>query len=359
MKNRRVFLASALAVLCLGAFTAVSARGADALPSHSDERYWKDMRGGPILTTAYWEERIRKDGGTDAYAFLKRQVEPLDDYGRHLTAHQFGNALYLVEGLDGIVVCDNSLGNGCFHQFFMAALGERGEGLVRALSEECATRVGPGIESHACHHGMGHGIMVAFGEEDLSSALEACKAVSYIQGFYGCTDGVFMEYFKTTHLGSFEESELIRTFDPENPYSPCEALTEEFKPSCHYMQMSWWMYTGMTHEEAAALCRGVREYSYACFKAMGHVLTLATKYDKEPTIAWCKALSATFEEEILCRAGAHWAFSRGEEVGEVLSEDEKKLCEFDTAEASRRCADEAALAGTSLGISVICCKPLH
>jgi hypothetical protein len=319
-----------------------------------DPSHLKETRNGSILSRDYWVKRIQADGGKSAYAFLAEQVQSYDDYGQHLTAHEFGNALYHVEGIDAVTVCDHRFGNGCFHQFFMTALDAEGDGAVKKYSEECRSKLGEKDAVHACNHGLGHGVMIANESTGLNSALNTCAQLSDPYAFHGCIDGVFMEYFTPTHLGRSEEELPQRKFSEIEPLAPCLKLSGKFQPTCYYMLASWWAKI-KTFSQAAELCREVPVHRSTCFKSLGHVFTMTTSYSKEKTLSLCKEFGIVTEDEFNCRVGAHWAFSHAHEVGVVLEADEKMLCAFDEREKGERCVREADMKGTPIGISVICC----
>ncbi len=316
--------------------------------------HWKNLNDTLILNTTFWKEQIKELGGNDAYKILEKQVIKLDDYGQHLTAHQFGDALFEVSGLGGIETCDHRFGQGCFHQFFMGALGEHGESVVPNFSAACAKKNAGGNSVSGCNHGMGHGVMVAFENGGIKEAVGVCEVLEDPRAFYGCIDGIFMEYFTPTHVGRSKEDLPKRTFNPDNPHYPCVELGEKFQPTCYYMQASWWMYLGFEDKIITNLCRSIPgKHTGTCFKSLGHYFTIATDYKKEITLRSCKNITTTKEEEIACRAGAHWAFSRGEEVGEILSEDDKKLCEFSDSSSKNKCLLDSNMITGPIGISVI------
>jgi hypothetical protein len=295
-------------------------------------------------------------GGGPAYAYMIESVADLPDLDQHLTTHKFGNALYEVEGLDGVAICDHHYGQGCFHQFFMSALLDLGESVVQAFSKACDEEHQGGPSIRACNHGLGHGVMVAFEDRGIEGALAACRTIEEEQAFWGCIDGVFMEYFTPTHTGRDATDIPKREFDRRAPYEPCMHLDVAYQPTCYYMQSSWWVFKKVGYPETAALCRGIPDpYGNVCFKAIGHVLAFSSQYSKKKTIAKCQAITQNTEEELNCRAGAHWAFSRTKEIGITLTEEEMSLCDFESTALSAQCRAESNMIATPIGISVICC----
>jgi len=311
----------------------------------------------PVFSTAFWGTKIKTMGMQEAYTFLAETIKGMDDYGQHLNAHQFGDALFKIKHADGVVACDNRFGHGCFHQFFITALNKEGAGIATKLTKVCADKLGPGPQNHACNHGIGHGIMAAFNWEDIKGALEVCKSFQNKNAFFACIDGVFMEYFTPTALVAKGKTESIRDVDRKSPDSACISLEPLFQANCYSMAVSWWMTAGVSARDAGKWCGDVKgEKNYeACFKGLGYALVLASRYNKNVVIKKCEEATAAAEEKVFCRAGAHWGFSKGEEVGEVLTEEDKALCDF---EEKKWCLKESSLTDSGLGISAICCPDL-
>lgn len=310
----------------------------------------------PIFSTEYWEKKIRILGMHQAYTFLADMVKGMDDYGRHLNAHQFGDALFKSKGFDGIPVCDNNFGQGCFHQLFMTGLRLLGPGLALQLEQACLEKLGEG--SYACTHGIGHGIMAAYDWTDLDSALDTCYSFQNKKASYGCDDGVFMEYFTPTHLVAKGKASA-RKLDRENPRSACLDLDPRHQPSCYAMSVGWWLMDGVSAKDSGEWCRTIEEKNNyeACFKALGYSLVLASKYTKGIVLEKCEGASINTTEIVLCRAGAFFGFSKGEALGEILKEEDKALCDFGEKEL---CLREAALVTEiGLGISALCCPPIE
>ena len=312
------------------------------------------FRNQSIFSTEFYAEKIEELGMHETYKLLAEIVEDMDDYGKHLNAHQFGDALYWKKTLGGIVVCDNRFGNGCFHQLFMTALNEEGENIILRVGKACLKEFGTGVEGHACNHGIGHGIMAALGE-DLERALNVCNLLESKKGFFACIDGVFMEYFTPTLLVAEKNTPKTRELNINNPDAACVSLDPKFQPTCYSMQVSWWLTRDMGAEKSGSWCENIanRNNSEACFRGLGYALVLSSRYQKDLVVQKCDEATDIMEKKILCRAGAYWGFKKGEEVGEKLSEEDKALCEI---EEKKRCLEEVEFMGTGIGISAICCS---
>ena len=320
-------------------------------PDNKHVAYWYQKQ--PIFSTEFYANKIEELNMYETYNLLAETVKHMDDYGQHLNAHQFGDALYWKKSLDGVIVCDNRFGNGCFHQLFMTALNEEGEGIVSRVGEVCLRVFGPNREGHACNHGIGHGVMAALGE-DLERALTTCNLLENKELFFACIDGVFMEYFTPTLLVASLDAPKSRKINIQNPDSVCATLDPQFQPTCYSMQVSWWITEDIGAKQSGSWCENItnRNNSDTCFKGLGYALVLASRYQKDIVVQKCNEATNTTEQKILCRSGAYWGFQKGEEVGEKLTEEDKALCDL---EEKNRCLEEAELVGTGIGISAICC----
>lgn len=325
-------------------------------PSQNDIAYTVDDQ--PVFSTKFWGGKIEELGMHEAYTLLAATVADMDDYGQHLNAHQFGDALFKRKYVDGVVVCDNRFGHGCFHQFFMTAMSGEGADIATTFEKVCANKLGIGPRGDACNHGIGHGIMTAFYWENIEGALNICDSFQNKNAFLACIDGVFMEYFTPTHLVVKGKVEKRRDVNPENPDSVCLSINPKFQPTCYSMAVSWWLTAGISAKDSGKWCRNIKEKNNynACFKGLGYTLVLASKYKKDLVIKKCEEAVNNMHERVLCRAGAHWGFSRGEEVGEVLTKEDKALCDF---QEKQLCLRETSLTDDGSGISTICCPNLE
>ena len=108
-----------------------------------------------------FEKDIRSVGGERAYNRLADAVANLSADDQHEYGHLFGDALYKVEGLKGITVCDTRFSYGCFHQILSDAMITYGPSAVTMLDQKCKAVLQDAYLS--CQHGLGHGIMVSIG----------------------------------------------------------------------------------------------------------------------------------------------------------------------------------------------------
>ncbi len=143
--------------------------------------------------SAYWKGRIAAVGGTKAYDELAYLARDLITTKQHSEGHIFGKALYLVEGLAGVAVCDTRFMYSCFHSFMTQAILSEGVTAAQILHEAC--RASLGYRSENCEHGVGHGIqsMHAYDFAGLKKSLDVCGALTPpSHPVAGCAGGVFM-----------------------------------------------------------------------------------------------------------------------------------------------------------------------
>ena len=129
-RNRFLSTLAVVAVLIL-VYAVAHARNRESPPVHV---FGHDA----AVERTYWVQRIRKVGGLRAYGELARSIASTTIAQQHLQAHLFGDALYQVEGIDGVVVCDERFSQGCFHEFMGQIISHRGIGILPGLGEACA-----------------------------------------------------------------------------------------------------------------------------------------------------------------------------------------------------------------------------
>ncbi|MEX2437118.1 MAG: hypothetical protein WD509_00890 [Candidatus Paceibacterota bacterium] len=259
----------------------------------------------------YWRERM--DGGEagEVYRVFKDAYESVDFGKQHAAAHIIGELLYEKEGVDGLVVCDNTFAFGCFHGFFGNAIQEGGIGTIAQLDSTCLDKYGP--YGTGCQHGIGHGILEYLGHDALIEGLEACEYTTQLQAHFGCTSGLFMEYNIPIVFSAEDVYSDIRDADQENLYAPCNTIVpDKFKKSCYFELAQWWMQIfNNDHVKIGGLCDALEDKGNkkSCYLGFGTVSAYVSHYDVDRTIALCKESShGNTENELFCRASASWSF---------------------------------------------------
>ncbi len=254
----------------------------------------------PTASQSY-EDRITAVGAEVAYQEFSQNISTLPVEDQHSKAHEFGAALYQVEKQEGIGVCDSQFHYGCFHEFIGRALLDIGTDNISTLADLCRTRV----ESGACRHGLGHGIIAYLGYdfEALQEGLTLCKKVEGERG-RSCYVGLFMEYNDRTMLG---KGALSRSKE-EGVHSPCITLPQEFQSQCYFTQPHWWQHTFFKQrslpdafKEMGILCRGAAAaYREVCFEGVGYQAYPSGGFIKEKAETLCSFAAQSRSEREAC-----------------------------------------------------------
>ncbi|MEX0877515.1 MAG: hypothetical protein WDZ40_01470 [Candidatus Spechtbacterales bacterium] len=330
IKNRKIFI---IILLVLAVF-------AEAVYLNSrDDAYDENITPEDVLNVTVWESAIDKIGPNEAYTFFKQEVGELDFSIQHLAAHQFGEALFKKQGVDGITVCDSSFAFGCYHQFFLSAISQHGIPIIEELDSVCIEKYT--LWGLGCQHGIGHGLMEYFGEEGLAQALEACASLQWQEPFLGCQDGVFMENNFPTFIGEDRASGGVREYNPGNPEFPCNTIKEKFQQACFFAQPNWLIQAGeYSLTEVADICINLtgKINQRACLKGLGNYVGERSGGDIAEAVASCNiAISNNEENNVFCRAGVYWSYwkmdqhnsyrSMAQDACAGLSEEGFVLCE--------------------------------
>jgi hypothetical protein len=259
--------------------------------------------------TLFWEGQIRSYGGSIAYERLGTAMSRLTDGQKHEYAHIFGEALYHIEGVSGFSVCDTQYQSGCYHQFLGSAFADRGISSIQQFAATCQK-----IESRqvpGCFHGMGHAILSVFGytPTDLNKALSLCdQDFTTISARKGCLDGVFMEYnIRDVISDGVESSSTARVYTPENRFTTCMSVDEQYRTACAYELPRWWMIaalTGVRMEDKAiqlgSWCGQMKEPLYmSCVRGIGFQLAAAIS-DPDTLIRVCTDASRDNDSREAC-----------------------------------------------------------
>ena len=292
-----------------------------------------------------WYGKIEAVGGKEAYQEFTKVTEKKSINDSHTDAHLFGEALYKIEGINAVSVCDNKFSYGCYHSFLGSAIYSEGLEIVAELNNQCFSNLGS--DGLACQHGIGHGILssVGYDEKSLYQSLDVCNNLSVKDPIGGCFGGVFMEYnFQTMLL----DQAKVRGFNKDDPYFPCFTVKEEYRPACFYNQGQWWLSSIPKNTEEriksiSSLCHELPnlDLKTQCYKGFGVNLASFIDYDLEKAKQICGLIQSR-SEEIICRSGVAISFlaaPRLKDIGGKLcqddfNKDEQKLCQQQTNQLS-------------------------
>ncbi len=250
---------------------------------------------------------IDKKGVGTVYKELQKVYDPSSAYA-HSTFHLLGEVLYSKFGLDGIENCDNFAGFACYHGFFIRAVGDKGLEIAVDLDKKCVEKFG--VAGLGCPHGIGHGLVEYFGLGKFDEALSICAKLTWEGPLFGCAGGVFMENNFPTVFDKDGIGEVTTKDAHGNLFEPCLSVAERFKQSCYFEQASWWnRILNSDYNRIDKFCSSLKvdKERESCFLGLGNTITESLSYNPQGVIAACSKMSDK-ESEMLCRAGAAWAF---------------------------------------------------
>jgi len=264
----------------------------------------------PMITTSeehgFWQGKIQDMGGESAYEYFSIFFEDMQRDRRHEKAHVFGGALYLVEGVDGLVVCDSRFDYGCFHEFLGRAITELGVNSIPQLNQVCIQILGN--KAGFCQHGVGHGIQSYFGygPKDFDRAIELCGSLPGNDPTGGCAGGIYMEYNLRSMLA---QERVIRESD--DIFSPCSRLSDEHLGACYFWITQWW-YESILAESSGFIdiykalgqrCMSVNEhFRLECYQGIGNLLH---EGEQENVLDICESVSANSVYIKACQQSTH------------------------------------------------------
>jgi hypothetical protein len=277
-----------------------------------------------------WQERIDAIGPAEAYTEFKASISD-SVVDSHTLVHVFGEALYATQGLAGIGTCDGSFAFGCYHSFFGVAVHEHGLEVLPEFDAACRTAYGEYYLP--CQHGIGHGVLVYTGYDDLVSALDLCATIS-THPTGGCVSGVFMEYNFHT-MDDTVPSNYHRPIT-EDIYAPCTSLGKQYQPACYQEQVQWWQSVfNSDFQHIGTLCAALERDSdnwRTCYYGVGNYVAADSSLQPEKITSQC-ALMPDQETTALCHTGAAWLVRAS---GEGMSEAER-VCTLSPASWSETC----------------------
>lgn len=270
-----------------------------------------------------FESDIRNMGDEKAYNNLASETSTLSADDQHEYGHLFGDALYKVEGIKGIAVCDSRFSYGCFHQILSDALLKYGSSAVPMLDQKCKQVLKDAYLS--CQHGLGHGILVSVGLNKngydiahLMQALTECEKLPDDHPLGGCDGGVYMEYNLRTASNVELDQDTIRPLEQKDFYYPCNQLDSHQQPTCYFWMPQWWAAAGAIryaanenigvnklYQETGGFCDKVPlASSRTCFEGIGYAAVSTAGMNAAQTRNLCKQASSNKLNNLYCRSFA-------------------------------------------------------
>lgn len=243
-----------------------------------------------------------------AYKELKEKLAKKDISTQHNTVHKFGEDLFVIKGLSGIHVCDESFSYGCYHGFFSKAVAIHGLSAIYTLDRECSLWK----YQDRCQYGIGHGILEFFGSDDrLVNALRECDNLSKKSKYARCSGGVYMEYnFRTTRARGKTNP---RALTENNIHTPCFTLPIKYREDCYFYQPQWWdSVLDSDFHKIGSLCASLPEDNLqsACFKGSGNIIGPRQDFNLEKALAKCAEISDQ-RGIFYCKVGLARIFATG------------------------------------------------
>jgi hypothetical protein len=158
-----------------------------------------------------------------------------------------------------------------------------------------------------CWHGLGHGLTIRF-TQDIFHALRFCNVITHSWERQSCYSGVFMQNIVANGSGMHRAIDL----KPSDPIYPCDAVTEQEKPSCYLMQTSYVLrIENWNLPEAFGICNRVEaRYVGTCYRSMGRDISGAALLDPGTIVAHCAMGAAAHRWECIAGAAANAVYDR-------------------------------------------------
>ena len=158
-----------------------------------------------------------------------------------------------------------------------------------------------------CWHGLGHGLTIRW-QQDIFHALRFCNAIGHSWERQSCYSGVFMQNIVANGSGMHRSVDL----KPSDPIYPCDAVTEQEKPSCYLMQTSYVLQVkGWKLPVAFRICDRVEaRYVGTCYRSMGRDISGAALLDPRKIVSQCALGAAAHRSDCIAGAAANAVYDR-------------------------------------------------
>jgi plastocyanin len=198
------------------------------------------------------------------------RIDPTFD--THQLAHLVGEATAKRFGANkqAFGLCPQTFNYGCVHGFFIYVLG-RSPNPSKAATTICDSGgQGPLVPTFNCWHGVGHGVMMARGN-DLQASLDVCDSLGSPSAADGCWQGVFMENVNAV----FRDQARPGVFSPSHPLRPCTRVLDAYKQECFINQAGWLAHLANDDiGKASRYCLSApTKYVSACAQSIGLMVT--------------------------------------------------------------------------------------
>jgi hypothetical protein len=239
---------------------------------------------------------------TDAY--VKRTCHPL--------AHEIGHLAYAkyhsVTVAEGYAreTCWSGYHHGLMESYISQFDDRQLRARMNGICKQDATHP-YSLAYYNCWHGLGHGLTIRF-QQDIFHALRFCNAISRNWERESCYSGVFMQNIVANGSGMHRSVDLR----PSDPIYPCDAVTEQEKPSCYLMQTSYVLQVKRWNLPVAfRICDRVEaRYVGTCYRSMGRDISGAALLDPGKVVSQCALGAAAHRGECIAGAAANAVYDR-------------------------------------------------
>lgn len=291
---------------------------------------------------------IEEQGVRAAYAFFIDNFNAYDPDMRHYVGHFLGDMLYGREGIGGVGVCQSYIEFGCIHGLVIAGVHAEGKAFMDRAIAACM-ELSQDDAVNACIHGVSHTFLVQRGYklEDILSALGDCDLLVGPEKAPVCYNGIFMEYHQPMEDGSVSGVWVrIKSFDPNDPFDPCDKVPAAAQSSCYLDLGGWWSSAlPRQFDRMGKLCARVAEEAsrVQCFHGVGRSMADVYKHQDKAIGEACARMPSVGVNDCIQGAGLVLINSNRYE-GAVA------LCDFVYSGEKVACREE---------LSAIACRRFH
>lgn len=234
----------------------------------------------------------------------------------HALAHGLGMSAYESPATVAatFAACPASQMSGCQHGviqgYFLELAGQGREPGTAEMDALCAPHEAVFFTYYHCAHGMGHGLMAAYGNH-LPRALASCDLASDPAVRRSCHGGAFMEnivhvthphHTAAGHAGTqgghgehgagdaHAGHGAWKALDPADPQYPCNAVDARYGDACYDLQPSAVMFftRGDVDATARACQAAPGDFLAVCFMSLGREVTSWAGMDHARTLDGCR-----------------------------------------------------------------------
>lgn len=287
--------------------------------------------------------QIGQDEGSSAVLSVLKRIYPDEPADDHELAHVVGESAFLESGYAGFDACDSFMRFACYHGVILEAIKHYGlnQEVLRDLGQGCLDLKKNRTTITACIHGVGHGLMVVQSYNLLESYKTCDLTFSDNLDLFFCYDGVSMENIVRRQ----EQADSQNFLDPENPYYPCDSVSEKYQPACvrehlHYARQFFYDKDTLKSQDYCLYFKNQKSRS-ECFGALGGALNQDYSNSPDTIITECSKIVPEYKENCFGVAATQYAYGRQFENAAII-------CDAQVEPQRTRCMGSVESAKASL-----------